>query len=168
MNSVVLLHDQEIGPENATHEVILFSQERRAFEGTVIIQKEPLERGGSVNRAKVERHESPHQIRLPEGRRKNQTHQALEQVLVLIQKGEIFNGLEEFRSSSKLFFEPFCEAAPIIETGGNISSPKLYEGSQTEYTMKGVLFQHRIQKPGSLKSELPTVHENDSKNNDKA
>src|SRR4030042_1312327 len=36
----------------------------------------------------------------------------------------------------------FCEAAPVVEIGGNVPSPELDEGPQTEHAMKRVFFQH--------------------------
>jgi hypothetical protein len=153
VNPIVFRQNQEIGPHNATHEVILFSHERCALEGPVVVQKEAFERGGSVNRPEVERNESPNHVCLPEGRRKNQTHQAPEKVLVPVQNGEIFYGFEEFRSFLKLLFKPLCNAAPMLETGGQISTPELDKGSQAEHATKWVIFQHCAHRLSSLRME---------------
>jgi hypothetical protein len=129
MNPVELIENQEIGPENAAHEISLFSHHGPALEGAVCIEKEALEGGGGVYRPKIERYEGPHQVRLPEGWRKNQTHQGLQQILVPVQHREILNGLEEFRSFFKFCFKAFCKVAPIFEIAGNIPAPELDKGS---------------------------------------
>jgi len=59
MNPVELIENQEIGPENAAHEISLFAHHRPALEGAVCIEKEALKGGGGVDRPKIERYEGP-------------------------------------------------------------------------------------------------------------
>jgi hypothetical protein len=91
---------------------------------------------------------------LPEGRWKNQTHQAFEQILVSVQKREIFYGFKDFRSSLKPGFKAFCETTPVFEIGGNISSPELDEGSQTENAAKRIFHEMGIHKRISMVRRL--------------
>jgi hypothetical protein len=148
---VASLEDQEVGHKDTTHKKGFFSHKRPALERTVFLQKELLEGGGGVDRFEDERHESPYQVRIPEGGRENEAHQTSEQILVPIQESEILDGFHEFGSLLESRFKAFCEAAPIFEICGHLTAPELDEGSQAKNATERIFLRQGTHGSISLK-----------------